>query len=166
MELKLRPILFSTVLFVVIAGCITGCTARGYSGPVRQAAEISTITLSKVGEVSLEHLVFDDRQISSLSDNVELLSGNHNFRLYYRIESQDNCHQGDVFCIATVIKGVCEGHLNTLPGRTYLVTVENKYSQVDVHVSAKGYFDFSERSDEPDLGGGTCRVGSTNDVIY
>ena len=142
--------------FLLVA--VVACTARGYSGPARSAEEISTVTLSKLGEIRFEALVFDEHDVSALANNVQLLPGNHKFHLRYVTEEPDpSCDESDFLCTPIVKKGVCEGRISTLAGRTYLVTVESQYSLVDLRVGAKGYFDFSERADEASPGSGACR---------
>ena len=147
---------------MALLAAILGCTARGYSGPALPESEISTVTLHKVGEINFEGIVFDGHDISLLSDNVELTAGDHNFRLHYSLEEYPYCDHSDLFCLPTITKGICEGNLSTRAGRKYLVTIENSYSNVDGRIAAKGYFDFSERSDEPNPGALACRTISTS----
>lgn len=153
-----------SVLLLIFTLC--SCTVRTYSGPAKSANEISNITINRQGEITIEQVEFDGKELSSiLSDNIESLPGRHEFKLYYKTELQGRCYHGETFCELNVARGVCEGWLSMLPGRNYLVTVENKYSFVEIRLAAKGYFDFSERTDEPNFGGGSCHELSSYDTL-
>lgn len=158
MKISLCSKKIASLVFVLCSCAAAGCTARGYSGPALPPDKVSTVSLHKIGGATFDSIVFDGRDISTFADNVELTPGRHDFRLYYQIDEPPiGCDDHDFFCTHTYHKGVCEGRLTTKPGRTYLVTVENHYSQVDVRVASKGYFNLFEREDEPQAGSGACR---------
>jgi hypothetical protein len=143
-------------LLLALILTFSACTERGYPGPERPAAEISVVTLNKVGEFDLENIRFDDRTLSGIGDNIQLLPGDHKFSIDYSTEEYEYCDKKDFLCLPTVTRGICEGNITTKAGRKYLVTIENRNTLIGIHLAAKSYYDFSERQDETNFGSASC----------
>jgi hypothetical protein len=138
---------------------ISGCTARGYSGPTRPPEELSTVTIHHVGEVTTSNVSFNGTTTNAFADNVELLPGEHSFEIHYRAEEPYPGCSGSKksYCQTIVVTGICSGKVKTRAGRKYLLTVRNRNNLIGLTIYAKGYYDFSERSDEPAPGYGSCQ---------
>ena len=152
--------LASLIVITLLQLGLVGCTVRAYSGAALPADQVSTVTLHTMGEVELYQVAFDGNNVSSFYNNFEVAQGNHEIRLNFSIEDRTHCYSGDRYCFINTVSGQCEGTLNTKPGNKYLVPVENKNSYVTSRLTAKGYYDFSERADEPNPGVMSCQTNS------
>jgi hypothetical protein len=136
---------------------VLGCTSQAYPGPARPESEVSKVTFSTSGQVSMYGAELDGQALAVFSDSVQVLPGSHSFTLRYEVDSDQECRSDDL-CFVTTAYGVCLGTLRTQAGRSYLVTVKNQGTWVHGTVLAKSYFDFSVRNDEPNVGSITCEA--------
>ena len=154
----LRSILFPCAMLAA------GCTARGYSGPPLPAGEFSTIAIHTTGKVSLEETVVD--RLKVIADTIEVIPGTNTVQAAYRFTDDTQCSSSDLLCLTTEERGVCTATVYTKPGRDYLVTIENRNGYLSGRVSAKGYFDLTERSDEGTPGSVSCRKTAARTIYY
>jgi len=144
----LRPLLIILFCLAVMPGCTASFVAPG-----EPAANIAihsstglSITAAKLNGQALGHF----------ANSVDVSPGEHKLEVSYSLQ-QENCHPGEYFCEVEYKYGICTATVRTKVDRNYLVTITAKYALISVRVSAKGYFDFSERDDETNVGTGSCR---------
>lgn len=146
----------SSIAALALMSAFSGCTSQGYSGAALPSSEVSHISFANSGKVSLSSVEVDDRPLSVFSSAVEVLPGEHGLVVDYRYE-EENCQTYDDYCYSEAYSGRCTGDIKTLPGRSYLVTIVQKYNLISATVLPKGYFDFGVRDDEGYIGGLVCQ---------
>lgn len=147
--------LIKTVTLMLIV--LSGCTVKGYGGPVRPRDQIANISLSLKGGVSIEALSIDGLPLSTFADSIDVLPGRRMIEINYRTEHEPECDEYASFCIPNISYGRCSGTLNLLSERDYLLTIEHRYPLVNARFLPKGYYDFAERGDEADAGSVYCK---------
>lgn len=138
---------------IALVASAAGCTASFVTTP---GAPVSNIDFHSSPGLTLNDIQIDNRSLGTFAQAVDVEPGAHAISLSYAFESE-NCDPSDSFCEVETSRGLCEGSMNTRDGRKYLVTVDGGNNLVVIRISAKGYFDFSEREDEPNVGAGHCR---------
>lgn len=167
MSAQPKPVRVSGKLMWLLTGLIGifalsglgGCTVKAYEGPELPDDQISSITVHTSSSIQIDSVTIDGQRLSVFGDVFQVLSGNHTFELNYRAEHDDEDCDGDQYCSWLAEYGSCKGWLKTQAGRTYLISLNGDISYVRAAVYPKGYFDFFERSDEPNAGAISC--GST-----
>lgn len=143
-----------------------GCTTQGYSGPELPKEQVSNISFHPTGTTNLERILVDGKALGFVATSVDVLPGDHPFQVSYQLELNDCSglpHDGRTDCLVTTLRGVCDGNVVTRAGRPYLVTIDIDAYSSEARVAAKSYWEFSERSDEPTVGSGSCREISRYD---
>ena len=82
-----------------------------YEGLELPADKVSTVSIYKLGEVTLEDLEFDGKQVPILATNVKLAPGKHQFKINYSLEDWPDCDHASWFCLPDIEKVECTGEI-------------------------------------------------------
>jgi hypothetical protein len=139
---------------------IIGCTARGYDGPRIDSALISNIAVHSTQEVNLKTVIINERNLGSFDTSIDVTKGEHTFSISYESEKTATCYSEYRQCSVRVSVGTCTGKIKTLEGRKYLITLSAKSGDTTMSILPKGYYDFTSRNDETNIGSGICKESS------
>ena len=155
------PMRVSRIVLAVSLGLVSSCTTRTYPGAARGADDVARIEFHATDGSSITDLAVDGVAVGVVATAAEALPGTRNFTLKYNFD-ETKCDARHEWCEVTTHYGVCSGNIQAQAGNAYLVTVSQKYANVGISVNPKGYFDLSNRADEPNPGSATCKETSTS----
>lgn len=132
------------------------CSSKGYLGPELDSSEVSNVAIHSGNLVTIKDIEIDNIDLGIFSSSIDLLEGNHKFIVSYESENTGTCYPEQGTCQVRISIGKCTGEIKTIKGRKYLVTLSSKAGGVSISVLPKGYYDFSIREDETNIGHGNC----------
>ncbi len=113
----------------------------------------------------VESVSLNQVPVSVFANSLSMPAGENHIALRYRIEAGSRCDTIDDLCATTTLRGECSGTVRTLAGRPYLLSLDTRFGEVSAQMNAKGLFDLSSRTDEPNVGPLTCNVPVRNDAL-
>lgn len=130
------------------------------SGEESRVVLIRSNPSAQVESVSLNQV-----PVSVFANTLSMPAGKNQISLRYRIEAGSGCDMIEDVCATTTLRGECSGTVRTLPGRPYLLSLDTRFGEVSAQMNAKGFFDLSSRTDEPNVGTLTCNTPLRNDAL-